>query len=56
MAKTEVILGYDFVSEAQLVISCERVFFHFALNQQNNLECSVLMASEDIKVPFRSAL
>ena len=27
MAKTEVILGYDFIREGQLAISCDHVFF-----------------------------
>ena len=55
-AKSEVILGYDFIRESQLVISCDHIFFHSALNQQENLECSVSMALKDMKIPFRSVL
>lgn len=56
MAKIEAILGYDFIGEAQLVISCDHVFFHSALNHQDNMDCSVLIASEDVKIPFLSVL
>ena len=56
MAKTEAILGYDFIREAQLVISCDHVFFSSALNQKDNLECSMLVATEDFSVPFRLVL
>ena len=56
MAKTEVILGHDFIREAQLAISCDHVFFSSALNHRDNFECSVLVAHEDFSVPFRSVL
>ena len=56
MAKIEVILGYDFIREAQLAISCDHVFFSSALNHKDNFECSVLVANEYFSVPFRSVL
>ena len=56
MAKTEVTLGYDFIREAQLAISCDHVFFSSALNHKDNLECSVLVANEDFSVPLRSVI
>ena len=56
MTKTKAILGYDFIREAQLVISCDHVFFSSALNQKDNWECSVLVATEDFKIAFRSVL
>ena len=54
VAKTEIILGYDFIREAQLVISCNHIFLNSALNKQDNLEYSILMTSEDMKIPFHS--
>ena len=36
MAKTEVILGYDFIREAKLAISCDHMFFSSALNHKDN--------------------
>ena len=56
MAKTEVILGYDFIREAQLAISCDHVFFSSALNHRDNLECSVLVANVDFSVPLCSVI
>ena len=56
MARTEAILGYDFIREAQLVISCDHVFFSSALNHKDNLECSESVATEDFSVPFCSVL
>ena len=49
-------MGYDFIREAQLAISCDHVFFSSALNLRDNFECSVLVANEDFSVPFRSVL
>ena len=56
MAKTEAILGYDFIREAQLAISCDHVLFSIALNHKDNFEFSVLVANGDFSVPFRSVI
>ena len=55
LSKCEAILGIDFICETQLCISGDNVFFN-NLSVSDNIQCSVISAIEDIKIPPRSVL
>ena len=55
LSKCEAILGIDFIREIQLCISGDNVFFN-NLSVSDNIQCSVISAIEDIKIPPRSVL
>ena len=53
LSKCEATLGIDFIRETQLCISGDNVFFN-NLSVPDNIQCSVISAKEDIKIPPRS--
>ena len=55
LSKCEAILGIDFIRETQLCICGDNVFFN-NLSVSDNIQCSVISAIEDIKIPPRSVL
>ena len=50
LSKCEAILGINFIRETQLCISGNNVFFN-NISVSDNIQCSVITAIDDIKIP-----